>query len=102
MLDREDLERLMVTVANAARDDTTADPVILAEEVLADLAEPEGPPPRAPFAAKLAEERLEEATMLLKEEGLTETAALLAASIGIGYALLAIRDDAEVFFAGGA
>lgn len=90
----------MVAAIAAGRDDTTADPVVITEEVLSDLQDP-GPKPPVAYAHKLAEERLDEASQILKDEGMTEHAGLLAAQIGIGYALLAIRDDNEVFFAGG-
>jgi len=99
--DREELERLLAAAIAAARDDLDAPPVAIVEDVLGDIGEGGEPAPPVPMAARFAEERLGEATQFLKDQGETETAGMLAAQIGIGYALLAIRDDAEVFFAGG-
>lgn len=100
MPDREELERLLAAAIAAAREDTEAPPVAIVEEVLGDI--DDEPEPAAPMASLLAHERLEEATELLQEQGETPSGPMLAALIGIGYGLLAIRDDAEVFFAGGA
>lgn len=100
MPDREELERLIAAAIAAARADTDVAPVVIVEEVLGDI-DDESEAPAQPMAVQLANDRLNEAANILKEQGEIESAALVVALLGIGHSLLAIREDAEVFFAGG-
>lgn len=99
MPDREELERLIAAAIAAARADTDVAPVVIVEEVLGDI-DDELAAPAAPMAVQLANDRLNEASKILQEQGEIESAPVVAALIGIGHSLLAIREDAEVFFAG--